>query len=149
MGFPSLTFFTVIAGILRFFGGAASPGSAMTGVLRLRRARPRPLRTAQAFESLTEREHADVVEAAADDLHADRKAVLVIAAVDGEGRIFRHVPRHGVADVLERLFGIVEGGSVFGREADNRRDRRDDIVQVAKELSGSGADRHSGVEASD
>src|SRR5215468_710490 len=122
MGFASLTFFTVIAGILRVFGLAASPRAGMRGVLPLRRAWPRSLRIAQAFEGLTEREHADVVEAAADDLHADRKAVLVIGAVDGEGRIFRHVPRHGVADVLERLFGIVEGGSVFGREADNRRD---------------------------
>src|SRR5215470_8889656 len=45
-------------------------------------------------------EHAEIVEAAADNLYADREAVGVVAAVDRHGRVLRHVPRHGVADVL-------------------------------------------------
>ena len=49
-----------------------------------------------------------LLEAAADDLDADRKALLVIAAVDRQRRILRHIPRHGKADVLERLCRIVE-----------------------------------------
>src|SRR4051812_30327705 len=78
--------------------------------LYLRRRRPRLLRPAQSLECLRDPQHADVVEAAADDLHADRKTFCVVAAVDRGRRILRHVPGHGVADVLERLFGIVDRG---------------------------------------
>ena len=38
---------------------------------------PRLLRAAQAFERLRHAEHAEVVKATADDLHADRKALLL------------------------------------------------------------------------
>jgi len=38
-----------------------------------RHLRPRPLRAAQGLKRLGHAEYADVVEAAADDLHADRK----------------------------------------------------------------------------
>src|SRR5258707_14975898 len=45
-------------------------------VLTLRwRARPRPLRAPQALERLGHSEHAEIVEAAADDLDADRETV--------------------------------------------------------------------------
>src|SRR5882757_5785650 len=73
-----------------------------------RRRRPRPLRAAQALERLRHSEHTEIVEAAADNLHADRKTAGAKAAVDRGRRIFRHVPRHGVSDVLERPFGIVD-----------------------------------------
>src|SRR5262245_316326 len=82
----------------------------------LRRLGPRRLLTAQALERLSHRQHAKVVEAASDDLHADRKAVLIVAAIDRERRVFRHVPRHRVADVLERFVGIVERRSKFRRK---------------------------------
>jgi hypothetical protein len=72
-----------------------------------------PSATASAARASLERlryaEHAEVVEAAADDLNADRKAAFAEAAVDRGGRIFRHVPRHGVADVLERFCGSLIG----------------------------------------
>src|SRR5215470_8808402 len=77
-------------------------------VLLLRRRRPRLLRAAQAFEGLGHCQHAAVVEAAADDLHADRETRRVISAIDRDGRILRHVPGHGVSDMLERLVGIVD-----------------------------------------
>src|ERR1700680_4506256 len=64
------------------------------------RARPRPLRAPQGFERLRHSKYAEIVEAAADDLHADRKSTFAEAAVDRHRRIFRHVPRHRVADVL-------------------------------------------------
>src|SRR3984893_6030391 len=64
----------------------------------LRRLRPRLRRPPQALERLGHAEHAEIVEAAADDLHADRKAAFAEAAVDRGGRIFRHVPGHGIAD---------------------------------------------------
>src|SRR5215475_10552054 len=75
------------------------------------RAWPRLLRAAQSLEGLGHGEHAEIVEAAADNLYADREAVGVVAAVDRHGRVLRHVPRHGVADVLEGLVGIVDWGS--------------------------------------
>src|SRR5215813_5030147 len=68
-----------------------------------RRRRPGPLRAAEALERLGHCEHADVVEAAADDLHADGKALCVVSAIDGDGGVFRHIPWYGVADVLEGL----------------------------------------------
>src|SRR5262245_8834996 len=64
--------------------GRVKPGhdSIGSGRLLLRRRGPRLLRPAQALECLGHAEHADVVKTAADDLHADRKTVLVVAAVD-------------------------------------------------------------------
>src|SRR5215813_14854886 len=91
--------------------------------LLLRRRGPRLLRAAQAFKRLGHGEHADVVEAAADDLHADREAVIVVSAIDRHGRVLRHVPGHGEADMLERLLGIVEGGGELRREVHYWRDR--------------------------
>src|ERR1700720_1010759 len=85
-------------------------------VLFLRRHRPRLLRPAQALERLGHAEHADIVEAAPDNLHADRKTAFTEAAIDRGRRIFRHVPGHSVADVLERICGIVDRGGEFGRE---------------------------------
>src|SRR6202451_4785207 len=73
----------------------------------LRRRRPRLLRPAQALERLRHREHAEIVEAAADDLDADRKTLGAKTAIDRDSRIFRHVPRHCIGDVLERFCGIV------------------------------------------
>src|SRR5437899_12060626 len=104
----------------------AGTSPAMTDSLNhhfARRARPRPLRTAQALERLRHAEHAEIVEAAADDLHADRKSAVAKAAVDRHGGIFRHVPRHSVADMLERFCGIVDRGGEFGREIHHRRHR--------------------------
>src|ERR1700751_1229117 len=71
-------------------------------LLPSRRTRPRSLRLPQAFERFGHSEHADVVETAADDLHADRKARRVVATIDRQGRIFRHVPGNGIADMFER-----------------------------------------------
>ena len=70
------------------------------------------------------------------------KPLLVVAAIDRDGRVLRHVPRHGVADVLERLCGIVERGGEFGREVHHRRYRRDHIIEIAEQFCGRGADRH-------
>src|SRR5215831_15973971 len=89
-----------------------------------RRTRPWPLRAAQAFKSLRQRENAVIVEAAADDLDADRETGLVIAAVDRHRGIFRHVPCHGVGDVLERLCGVIDGRGELGSELHHRRHRR-------------------------
>src|SRR5258705_5610890 len=61
----------------------------MTKRLFLRRARPRPLRTAHGLERLRHGQHAEIVEAAADDLDADRKTACAKAAIDRSGRIFR------------------------------------------------------------
>src|SRR4051794_22931576 len=85
----------------------AGTSPAMTEKLFLRGGWPGFLRPAQALKSLGRAEHADIVKTAADDLHADREAVLVVAAIDGDGRVLRHIPRHGKADVLERLCRIV------------------------------------------
>src|SRR6202049_1732332 len=89
-------------------------------VLTLRRPRPRPLPATQALERLRHAEHAEIVEAAADDLDADRKAPGAEAAIDRGGRVFRHVPRHGVGDVLERPVGIVGWRGEFGGEIHHR-----------------------------
>src|ERR1700681_1681401 len=105
--------------------------SVRRAVLLLRRTGPRLLRPAQALERLRHAEHAEIVEAAADDLDADRKALGAKTAIDRDSRIFRHVPRHGVADVLERFCGIVYGGSAFGSEIHYRRHRRDDVIEIA------------------
>src|SRR5258708_15011479 len=102
--------------------------SASRAVLIFRRHRPRSLRPAQGLERLRHSEYAEIVEAAADDLHADRKTAGVKAAVDRHGWIFRHVPRHGVADVFEWLVGIVDRGGQLGFEVHHRRYRRNQIV---------------------
>src|ERR1700732_4794537 len=87
--------------------GSSLPRRPGMTMILTRHPRPRPLRVSQAFERLGHAEHADVVEAAPDDLYADRKALRVITPVDRDGRVFGHVPRHGVADVFERSAGIV------------------------------------------
>src|ERR671921_386428 len=91
---------------------STSPGFGLSD----RRSRPRPLRSSQGLKRLRHSEHAEVVEAAADDLYSDWKALLVIATIDRDGGVFRHVPRNGIGDVLERFFGIVERGGEFGGE---------------------------------
>src|SRR6266403_6316974 len=79
----------------------AGTSPAMTASeLFLRWRGPRPLRAAEAFERLGHAEHAEIVEAAADDLHADREALRVITAIERDRGIFGHIPRHGIADVL-------------------------------------------------
>src|SRR2546430_17640566 len=111
----------------------AGTSPAMTGFIEpsfCRRAGPWPLRAAQAFERLRHAKHAVIVEAAADDLHADRKSAFAKAAIDRHGRIFRHVPRHGVADMLERFCGIVYPGSEFGREIHHPRHRRNQVSEI-------------------
>src|SRR5258708_11606253 len=109
---PGIHVFLSIESLKTWMAGT-SP--AMTGSeLFLRRRRPRPLRTAQAFERLGHAEHAEVVEAAAHDLHADRETLLVVAAIDRGGRVLRHVPRHGVADVLKRFCRVVDRGGELG-----------------------------------
>src|SRR3954469_16792379 len=88
-----------------------------------RRDRPRLLRAAQAFERLGHAEHAEIVEAAADDLHADRETFAVVTAIERDRGIFGHIPRHGKADVLERLVGVVDRRGEFGREVHDWRHR--------------------------
>src|ERR1700760_3958060 len=81
--------------LLRRWMRGSSPRMTIEDVERLlllRRARPWLLRAAQAFKRLGHREHAEIVKAAADDLHADRESLRVITAVDRHGRILRHVP---------------------------------------------------------
>src|SRR5258705_12483599 len=73
-----------------------------------RRTRPRPLRTAQALERLRHAEHAEIVEAAAADLHADRKSPRANAPVDRPGWIFRQFPRNGVAAIVEWFSAAVD-----------------------------------------
>src|SRR5215469_16547897 len=102
----------------------AGTSPAMTMQLFFGWCRPRPLRATQALERLRHRQHAEVVKAAADDLHANRKALGVVATIDRYRRILGHIPRHGVADMLERLVGIVDGRSELGAEIDDGRDRR-------------------------
>src|SRR4051794_28553799 len=133
-----------------WMAGTTSP--AMTKVsrnLRLRRRGPRPLRAAQAFERLGHAEHTEIVETAADDLYADRKALRVVTAIDRDRRIFRHIPRHSKSNVLERPVRIVDRSGEFGGEIHHRRDRRNHVVEVAEQFRGRGADRHRGVETSD
>ena len=64
----------------------AGTSPAMTECLLCRRARPGLLCAAQALERLGHAEHADIVEAAADDLRADGKAVGVEAACEVTGK---------------------------------------------------------------
>src|SRR5690348_8395882 len=95
-------------------GLVASRRPGMTTVRLVgRRRRPRPLRAAQALERLGHAEHADVVEAAADDLDADGKTLNIEAAVDGDGGVLRHIPRYGIADVLEWPHRVVGGRGPF------------------------------------
>src|SRR6185295_19982133 len=68
--------------------GRVKPGHDGAMSLFLWRRGPRPLRAAQAFEGLGHAEHAEVVEAAANDLHADRKALGVVTAIDRDRRVF-------------------------------------------------------------
>src|SRR6185312_8175738 len=122
----------------------AGSSPAMTAAVMpslLRRRRPRPLRAAQALERLGHAEQAEIVEAAADNLHADRKTLFVITAIDGDGRVLCHIPWHGIADVLERLVGIVDRCGELGREVHDRRYRRDHVVKFVEQFCGGGADR--------
>src|SRR3954471_1920455 len=100
-------------------------------LLAYRRNWPRPLLAAQTFEGLGKSEHADIVEAAADDLQADWKALGIVAGIDRDRRVLRHVPRHGVSDVLERRLRIVDGGGELRRKLHAGRRRRDDVVVFA------------------
>src|SRR5260370_15192544 len=87
--------------------------STRLAVLTFRRARPRPLRTAQALESLCHAQHADGPEAAARDMHADPKSAPAKAARDRGGGDFRHRPRHSVAARHAPLSGVLEPGGEF------------------------------------
>src|SRR5258708_1700094 len=123
--------------------------SSLLTVLTFRRALPRPWRTAQALERLGNAEHAEIVEAAADDLHADRKSARAKAAVDRNGGIFRHVPRHSVADMLERFCGIVDRGGEFGGEIHYRRHWRNHVIEIGEQFCRCRPDRHGGVKTPD
>src|SRR5947208_6586329 len=112
----------------------SSPGHARSMSLLLRRRGPWPLRAAQAFERLGHAEHAEIVETAADDLHADRETLGVVTAIERDRGIFGHIPRHGKADVLERLVGVIDRRGELGGEVYHRRYRRDHIVKVAEQL---------------
>ena len=59
----------------------------------------------------------------------------IIAAVDRDRRILRHVPGHGVADVLERPVGIVDRGGELGGKIHHRRHRRNHIVDDRRTAS--------------
>src|SRR5712675_3128051 len=118
-------------------------------VLTFRRARPRSLRTAQTLESLCHAEYANVVEAAADDLHADRKSARAKAAVDRDGGIFRHVPGHGITDMLEWFCGIVDRGGEFGGKIHHWRHRRNHVIEIGEQFCRCRSDRHGGVKTPD
>ena len=71
------------------------------------RLRPIRDRAARGFPCLGKIQHAMIVEAAADDLHADRQAGLRERRIDRDRRLLGEIPRHREADVLERVLGIV------------------------------------------
>src|SRR4029453_12704184 len=62
-----------------------------------RRLRPRPLAVPDQFEGTGDLQHAQVVEALARDLQADRQAIAGIAAIDGKRRLVPPGVLHGEA----------------------------------------------------
>ena len=71
------------------------------GIFDARRQRPGPLRAAQGLPGAAQAQHAEIVEALADDLQADRQALAGVARVHRSGGLLRHVEGDRVADVLE------------------------------------------------
>src|ERR1700735_4136590 len=66
--------------------------------LRLRRLWPGPrLVGPNGLEGACDREHAEVVKSAPDDLQAYRQAFAIIAAIDGRGRLLGHIVGDGEA----------------------------------------------------
>src|SRR5262249_3360754 len=71
------------------------------------RLRPCPLWAPGRLEPACQPQDAEIVEAAAGNLQADRLALTGIAAVDRSGRLLAHVVGHGEGDVLERPRHVV------------------------------------------
>src|ERR1043165_2467874 len=93
-------------------------------------------RPARALPGLGELEHAVIVEAPPDDLHAHRQARAGECRIDRYRWLLGEIPRHGEADVLERMFRVVARGGSLGRKRRDRRGRRDDVVEFAEQLRG-------------
>ena len=89
-----------------------------------RRLRPVRDRPARGFPGLRELQHAEIVEAAADDLQADRQPGCRVAGIDRHGRLLGHVGRHREADVLERALGSSLGEAARPRRPGSARSAR-------------------------
>src|ERR1700733_5110229 len=82
-----------------------------------RRLRPRTcLRRAHCLERAGDAEHSAVVETPADDLQADRQALVAIAAVDRRGRLLGHVEGDREADMRKWVQRVVAWRGQFGGE---------------------------------
>src|SRR5580692_699754 len=99
------------------------PGADLLSLLGARwRLGPRPRRAgAHRLEGGSDAQHAEIVEAAADNLHADRQALVAIAAIDRERRLLRHVEGDGEADMRKRIERIVTRRGKLGGEGSDRR----------------------------
>src|SRR5215207_7108540 len=91
--------------------------------------RPGPPVRAHRLPGVREPQHADIVEAAADDLETDGQSRRREARIDGGGRLVRHVQGDRVADMLERFLRIVDGRCQLRRIGDAGRHRRDYEVE--------------------
>src|SRR5580704_2400417 len=85
------------------------PGADLLSLLGARwRLGPRPYRAgAHRLEGGSDAQHAEIVEAAADNLHADRQALVTIAAIDRHDRLLRHVEGDSETDVGKGIERIV------------------------------------------
>ena len=99
-----------------------------------RRLRP-GARCAQAhrLEGRGNAQHAEIVEAAADDLQADRQALVAVPAIDRRRRLLRHVEGDRAADVRKGIERIFAWRGDLGRKRRDRRRRQDhEIVRLRR-----------------
>ena len=86
----------------------------------VRRRRPVRDRAARGLPGFRELEHAVIIVAPANDLHADRQPCRRERRVDRHGRLLGEIPRHRETDVLERTLRIVAGRTTLRREGRDR-----------------------------
>jgi len=86
-------------------------------------------------------QHPEVGEPASDESHADRAAVRGRGPRDGDRGVAGHVQRHGERDVLEGARRIAGGARQLGGERRDRRDRRDEDVQLPNGIAHRDAHR--------
>src|SRR6202453_4547359 len=97
---------------------------------RRRRLRPRPLLVRpNGLERAGDRQHAEVVKPAPDDLQPDRQALGIVTAIDRRRRLLRHVESDGETDVRKRMQRVAAGRWPFGWKGGHRRGWRENAIE--------------------
>ena len=115
------------------------------------RLRKRRQRRAQLLPEPRQPQHAEIVEAAAGDLQADRQALRRHPGRHRDRRLVRHIRRQSEADMLEGPGRIVDRRGQLRRIARHRRNRRDHEIEGRALLQRRIADRdhlaHAAIDA--